>query len=267
MALTDYAAYKSAMPHAVVSLNKANRGTLAFRMWSRWTDAPIGGAIPGAAAALNSATLGALNRNSLLSGMATWLKSITYGRAGASSVFLYDRLAHQGGLSGTVTGVVTTNLPTAALTRYTSGVGVMPFFETYGLLGTTATTLTVSYTNSAGTAGRTSPALTVGGTSDRGIGVFIPIPLQIGDIGVRSIESVTLAASTGTAGSWGVTLLKPLHSIAVWDEAHQFKYDNIRDLGGMFESIQADCCLAHAVGTNTVDTFTNSGYIELLKQV
>lgn len=73
-----------------------------------------------------------------------------------------------------------------------------------GLLVTTATTnaavinnITLQYTNSDGVAGRTGtmsyPATAV-------IGTFVPFQLQAGDVGVRSIQSITLG-TTLTAGA------------------------------------------------------------------
>jgi hypothetical protein len=122
---------------------------------------------------------------------------------------LYDRLSHQSGLDGTVTTPQTTNLPTAALTRYTSGDGVVIMVSIYLGVGATPTTITASYTNQAGTSGRTTEAGVLGGPSFAGPGATI-LGLQAGDTGVRSVESVTLAGSTGSAGNFGVTLMKPL---------------------------------------------------------
>lgn len=152
-----------------------------------------------------------------------------------STIVVIDRLSHQAGLSGTVTTPQTTNLPTAALTRYTDGVGVMAGLSIYSWIGSTATTFTVSYTNQAGTSGRTSTAHAIGGSSKQADSSFVPIPLQQGDTGVRSVESVTLAGTTGGAGNFGVVLFKPLAVIAV-DAAQQFTSDIIT--GGLLGGLQ-----------------------------
>lgn len=125
-----------------------------------------------------------------------------------------DRLSHQGGLSGNVSGNQTTNLPTAALTRYTSGEGVMLGLSLGANVGTTATTITASYTNSAGTTGRTTQAIPFGGTGNREGGRLMIMPLQDGDTGVRSVESVNLIAATGAVGNFGVVLFKPVFAAA-----------------------------------------------------
>ena len=126
-----------------------------------------------------------------------------------------DRLSHQGGLNATATGEQTTNLPTAPLPRFTDGKGVMIAIEIYTQIGTTARTITVSYTNELGVSGRTSPAVQFGGSGYREAGrIFIP-SLQSGDIGVKSVESITISDSTGTAGNFGITLFKPLFLIPI----------------------------------------------------
>jgi len=129
---------------------------------------------------------------------------------GGVAAMLVDILNMSGGLDGTVTTAQTTNLPTAALTRYTSGVGVHAALIVHAIVGTSATTFTVNYTNQAGTAGRVSPASQIGATGFRELGTLLRIPLADGDTGIRSIQSVTLAGTTSTAGNFGVVLYRPL---------------------------------------------------------
>lgn len=130
------------------------------------------------------------------------------GNAARSVIWLADFLVHSGGMSGTVTTEQTTGLPTASLPRYTNGNDVMAAIIVHSALGSTATTATLNYTNQSGTAGRTSqPIVVPASTNARGILVFC---LQDGDTGVRSVEGLTLAGSTGTAGNFGVLLFKPI---------------------------------------------------------
>ncbi|MGA1350948.1 MAG: hypothetical protein ACO31B_07405 [Burkholderiaceae bacterium] len=81
----------------------------------------------------------------------------------------------------------------------------------YTAVGSTATTITATYTNQAGTGSRVTPTVVFGGTGFREVDRLFLLPLQEGDTGVRSVESVTIAASTGTAGNFGVTLFRPLY--------------------------------------------------------
>lgn len=220
MAIADLTSYKARLlaPDQIVSWTKtgmtlasAGRGT-----WSTWTQSPNTGSAPTTAAVPDRTTTGALvDVNSFFNGGAGNLRIlrqiIATSQNALGFLILYDRLSHQGGLSGIVTGAQTTNLPTAALTRYTTGDGVWACLEIYTALGTTtATTATISYTNQAGTSGQTSQPVATGATGSVEAHRLLPMNLAQGDTGVRAVASVTLAASTGTAGNFGVTLIKPL---------------------------------------------------------
>jgi hypothetical protein len=215
MALADYQALKDAIERGKQYFFTKNSQTCtSTKLTSLWLTTPDAGAIPSTPAVCNADTVGALFSEPRLTSLS---KSYHLAQAEAgcfttsnSSLWLIDRLCHQGGLSGTATATQTTNLPTAALTRYTDGVGVMAAIEIYAAIGTLAQTATVSYTNQAGVAGRTSKPVVIGAASDNALGRFIPIPLQDDDIGVRSVESVTPSSSTATAGNYGITLFKPL---------------------------------------------------------
>lgn len=126
-----------------------------------------------------------------------------------------DRLSHQGGLNATSVSVQTTNLPTAALPRHTDGKNVILGVEIYTQIGTTTTTFTVNYTNELGVSGRTSDPVVIGGTGAREVGRFLIVSLQDNDKGVRSVQSLTFAGTTGTAGSIGIVLFKPLFIIPI----------------------------------------------------
>jgi hypothetical protein len=98
---------------------------------------------------------------------------------------------------------------TISLSRYTSGEGVYIGITIYTAVGSTATTLNVSYTNSQGTSGRTGTVV-FGGTGFNEANRMLLVPLASGDTGVLSVQSVRAQASTGTTGNFGVTLFKPL---------------------------------------------------------
>jgi len=109
---------------------------------------------------------------------------------------------------------------TYSIPRYTSGVGVQ--MMAVGVAGRTGgQSFNVTYTNSDGVAGRTTATVrqnTVGVigtilTADRalsGTASLSPfIPLQMGDIGVRSIQSVRMVSGTDV-GLFTLVLVKPL---------------------------------------------------------
>ena len=168
----------------------------------------------------------------------------TSGQAGATVVPI-DLLNVSGGLSGTVTTEQTTNLPTAALTRHTGGDGVFIGIVLYSTIGTTATTISVRYTNQAGTPNRTSTVTAFGATGFREVGRLIQIPLEAGDTGARSVEGVTVTATTGTAGNFGVCLFKPLMGFSLDSTTGTVPLDAV-STGGMIGSMAEfddDACL------------------------
>jgi hypothetical protein len=215
MAIADLDAYRAALLSQREPLTWTNgtMGTSLGRMFSSWrTAAPIGGlptneapnnttpgALPLAASSLTQSVIGA--RVSLLS---------------PGTLLLVDILSHTSGMSGNVSGGQTTNLPTAALTRHTSGVGVMAGLMIWAQIGTTAVTATVTYTNQAGTGSRTGTCL-FGSTPLRSAHQVVPFSLQAGDTGVRAVSEVSLSAGTGFIGDFGVVLFKPLYAVLATD--------------------------------------------------
>jgi hypothetical protein len=231
------------------------------RFSSGWLIAPLAGAAPTTAAAPTRATTGAhpfdawTNSGSLTTFCIGGNLASNVASSGSGGMFLLmDRLSHQGGLSGTTTGAQTTNLPTAALTRFTSGEGVWLGLEIYTAIGATATTVTASYTNSAGTSGKTTQAVTFGGSGFQNPGRIVFLPLADGDTGVRAVASVTLAASTTTAGAFGVTLLKPIAAFALAPTQEQFDPFIAGNMVGL-APIPNDACL-QMVGTMASNTST-----------
>jgi len=222
-----------------ISPTKINLSGIAGRLSSLWVTTPDAGVAPTTAVIPTSATAGALP----LPSTAAIKRLVKFEHSGAfGMLYLADRLSHQGGLSGIVTTAQTTNLPTAALTRYTGGDGVWIGLEIYTLVGTTATTVTASYTNQAGTPGRTTVAVVLGGTGFREVGRVVQLPLQSGDTGVRSVESVTVLASTLTAGNFGVTLFRPLMMLPMFVGV-PVSPDMLRSGGCQMPPVGQDACL------------------------
>lgn len=272
MSITTYSEYKTKVETAQpLPFTIGNLGVGITFIGSAWTIAPLSGAAPTTAAALNMSTTGAMFASNLQNSYTndrfigkTELNQLS-GNTGF--VMLIDRLSHQGGLSGTVTTPQTTNLPTAALTRYTSGVGVFAALEIYGAIGATPATATISYTNQAGTSGRTSKPVLFGGSGPNAIKAMATIPLQDGDTGVRSVESVTLSGSTGTAGNFGITLYKPLLMIPVLGNFTERQTIHDAVLGGamVMPLIEDNCCLNFIGRTNNVVANVITGDISFVE--
>jgi hypothetical protein len=249
MPLADFQAYQAALQRVSAA---DFQQSLATGSAARLTDLAVtflpAPAVPTASVALGRDSDRAINGPTQRAG--TGRMAILGGRispAGASGValMLVDVLNISGGLNGTLATAQTTGLPTAALTRYTSGEGVQAALVIHSVLGTTAVTATCSYTNQAGVAGRITPAFAIDSGS-RQTGCLRPLPLQGGDTGIRSVESVTLSASTGTAGNFGVVLFKPLAMMFANDVEGANVIDCVSTgrMVGQFADYENDACLS-----------------------
>lgn len=197
--------------------NGASASGIARGLMSLWRQSSCcgEGSVPnsGTAQTPDNTTDGSVKQTNAPTGMQKWLTSF-----GASSIWwtnslssgtliLYDRLLHNAGMSGTNTGSQTVG---GTITRNTGGIGNAIWAEIYTTIGTTPATLSVSYTNQAGTSGRTATA-TVGVSGVSNLAqIIVRVPLQAGDYGVQAVANATLSGSTGTAGSFGITVARPL---------------------------------------------------------
>jgi hypothetical protein len=183
------------------------------RAASLWTydGTPASGAVPTVGAIPDRSTTGALPFLVATGGRDTHLIGKTLTPLVAGTYLLYDRLFHIGGLSGTSTSAqsVQGSPASPALTRNTGGAGNIAWYEIYTLIGATGTTLTMNYTNQAGTSGQTS-TINIGATNFREVTRVQRIPLAAGDTGIRAINTVQNTATTGTVGNFGITIAQPL---------------------------------------------------------
>lgn len=245
MTINSYNEYKTKLnsPYQTVPVQKnAVSAAAGSRYFSQWLSIPFAGVAPTTAAICDNTTAGAMGQ--LNSSSNQRIIGISTGCNLGCSYILCDRLSHQGGLDGTVTTAQTTNLPTAALTRYTNGVGVMAAVEVYTAAGASAVTMTASYTNQAGTSGQTTIATDFGTSAYSSLSRFNILPYQEGDSGVKSVESLTLSATTGTAGNFGITLFKPLLILGNYSQGtYSYHQDALLNFSGYMPIIQNGACL------------------------
>lgn len=132
----------------------------------------------------------------------------------AGVLLLCDRLWHNGGYTITSTSAQNSTTPTwpaRDANGATDGLGVLVACEISAAVGAGTPTITVSYTNSAGTSSRTGTNIQSTNAS-AAIGATYFIGLQAGDYGVRSIQSVTLSA-TWTSGTMNMVAFRPLAAL------------------------------------------------------
>lgn len=136
--------------------------------------------------------------------------------AQAGMLLLCDRLWHNSGISVTTTTAQTVNSvawPARDDNGATSGVGVHIGLEVVTATGAGAATPSISYTNSGGTSGKTSTTVDTYVASSA-IGSFYRLGEATGDVGVQSIQSVTLGTSM-TSGSVALVAYRVLATLEI----------------------------------------------------
>lgn len=203
-------------------IDKANiANALAGAYFSLWraTGQPGQGAIPTAAATCNNALTGAMNfaqQTAPATSYGAWSNAVCSNNA--VTIEVHDRLMHMGGLVGNVTTAQTVNLNLNGVTADNmverkgdaNFSDVQWWAEWYTDTGATASNATVAVTYNDGTTGSLT-TFAAGGTvrAGRMIPLNNLIPAAAAGKFIRSIDTVTLSASTGTAGSFGFTATRP----------------------------------------------------------
>jgi hypothetical protein len=169
-----------------------------------------------AGVALTNATAGAIPLVNPAGGLETRLARFLANATQPGMLILADRLWHNGGFTITATTAQTVNSatwPARDIAGTTNGDGVVLGLEISAAAGAAAPSITVSYTNQAGTSGRTGTNSFPTANSPTA-GAFYPIGLQSGDSGVRSVQSLTLSASW-VSGTMNLVAYRPLAAIPV----------------------------------------------------
>lgn len=196
-------------------LDKASlANTAAGQTFSLWTSAgqPGAGSAPGTTPIVpTNSTTGTLNFTNQTAPATSYLawKWVAFSNT-TSSVELHDRLATVSGASGTVTTAQTTG---CAIDLTTTDPGadrrgasdysdVMWWIEVYTAMGSTSVNATVNVTYNDATTGNLT-AITLGATPRQGR-MYPLISASAGKF-IRGVNSVTLSATTGTAGNFGIT--------------------------------------------------------------
>lgn len=200
--------------------NKAGSSTLvAGRAWSSIYAAGIPGPAvapsPGVAGAALTSYSGQIPFPAAVGGETIHLAKFQgLSSAQSGSILLCDRLWHNSGLSVTLTTSQTVNsvaFPARDDNESTNGEGVLVALEISAATGVGTPTLTLGYTNQAGTASRTANNI-ISVTASGVIGTTYIFGLQAGDTGVRSIQTYQSSA-TMTSGTIHLVAFRILEQI------------------------------------------------------
>lgn len=229
-----------------------------FSLWTA-TGVPGAGAAPSAAVAPTSATTGAMgfaNQTLPVTGYLGWL-ALQFGNS-ASNLAIHDRLAHMGGLSGIVTtaqgalSLVTTD-PGAARRGAANYSNVQWWLEVYTAMGATGVNATVAVTYNDDSSGNLT-AVALGATPRQGR--LYPLVSAVAGKFIKAVTGVTLSATTGTAGNFGITATRSLTSVSAPLLNKTETYDWAQ-LG--LPNIPNDACLAMLMLCGTTSTGTVRG--------
>lgn len=233
--------------HTVAGVAQAPSQNREYSQWLYDGQTATGATPPTSAAAPDATTDGGLKQANPGGGRQKWMTGFgCWFSSSPAQLIIYDRLLHISGLSGTVTTAQTVG---GSLTRYTGSAawGNQAWVEIYSPIGGTATTVTMTYTNELGVSGQVSPSTAIGGASFQEQSRIFPIPLAAGDLGVQAVQDCTLAATTGTAGNFGITILRPLATFNLMDigvGGHMTYLEQIVE-------VLTDACLAFIVTTHS----------------
>lgn len=262
MTITTLDGLIAAMPGQLFGFSKAaatSKGAGNYHSLWKVAGNPSAGATPatGSGAVPTSATTGALKFTNPTGGALSYLNRFVGFGTNPVTLTIYDRLVATSGLSGTSTSEQTIN--STALTRATTGAGVQAWIEWYTATGVSAPSFTFKYTNDAGTTGQVTAAQAI--AFSPAAGTMQRINLN-GSDGIRVAESITLAGSTGTAGDFGITLLKPILTMPL----------AIANLGAAYDVFQTgmaqaedNACLAFMVFTTLTSTGAVNGELTLIQ--
>lgn len=194
----------------------ASQTANSFASLWRATGQPGQGAIPAAAAVCNNTLLGAIQFTQQTSPATSYITILENLSSNATQTLeIHDRLMHMGGLNGTLTTAQTVNLDISANlatdnldarkgdSNYSD---VQWWLEWYAATGATVVNATVAVTYNDGTTGNlTAQSLAATRPASHMIPLNGLIPAAASGKYIRDVDTVTLSATTGTAGSFGVT--------------------------------------------------------------
>ena len=267
------AADTAAAPVATLTTEFA-KGTLPnsaigsdMSLWKA-TGYPLIGVTPTAAAVCSVATVGALPLPSRTGGQVRRLRSLAIRGATASqTLYVADRLAHMGGLSGIVATAQTINidlLTLAGTNNIAARMGaanyseVQWFLEWYAATGATIVTPVVAVTYDDGSTGNAN--VWVLGAAALPASVAISRRYQIlpavAGRQIRGLVSVT-HPTTGTAGNYGATASRKLASIV--SSAVVYRQEERVYLVDAAPVIADEACLELSMNTTSTATGNISG--------
>jgi hypothetical protein len=189
---------------------------------------------------------------------------LTFGVTASSTQSMYmlvDILVAAGNITANVATTAQT-VSSTALTRYTSGAGVMMTYEVTTALGATPANITVNYTDQGGTSGQSTGAIAL--TASAIVGRLMPatigpfMQLAAGDFGVQAVASATIDALMG-AGVLALELYFPLTFIPGVAPSSYIERDSTNQIDGIVEIAQTSGAVLGCLGAYVFAGGANTG--------
>lgn len=234
-------------------------------LW-RSTGQPGQGSIPSTAANCNNTTTGCFGVTNQTAPLTGYIGYFEFASSNAAMTLeLHDRLIHMGGLSGTATTAQTVGIDFNGVTadNMANRIGdanysdIQWWLEWYTATGSSAVTITCAVTYSDGSTGNlTAISLAATRPASHMIAINGYIPAAKSGLAIRGISTVTLSATTGTVGSFGVTATRKRCSVFAPIANANFSA-NWADLP--ISKIPSSSCVFPIVLTSTTSTGTARG--------
>ena len=234
-------------------------------LW-RATGQPGQGAIPAAAAVCDNTSVGAMNFTQQVRPATSYgsYMEVSTGN-NAMTVEIHDRIAHMGGLNGTLTTAQTVGIDLLTMqgtSNLVNRIGAANYsdvnwwLEWYTATGGTAVTCTLAVTYNDGTTATIPVSLAAMRPASLSLPINGLIPAAQSGKYIRAITTATLSATTGTAGSFGVTASRVRMTLSAPIANMKFTA-NWADLG--FPEIANSSCLYPMALTSTTSSGTVRG--------
>lgn len=275
MAITTYDGLVSALgnstQYCIAKASIGTQGAGGFTSLWRATGQPTQGGIPTVTGqSCISSLTGSTGILSVATSLTGYLGGLSINGSVAHHFYVYDRLMHLGGLSGTASGsTALADCSVTALSYYIDGSrgiatdcsNVEWWLDIYADIGTTARVITFTYTGPANS-GQTC-TLSYGGASplNQDSRSFRILPATEGSV-ICSIQSFNPAASTGTAGSWGITARRNITMVSMGQPYIGATYDFA---GVGMPKVYHDSCLEFIVLSSTTSSGVIDGYINIIR--
>jgi hypothetical protein len=172
-------------------------------------DGGAGSGTPGAGGTALDLADGSLAKWADVSALTRHLTTMELIGSADATYMLYDRLVSVSAVAVNSTG--NKNVGSAALPRYTNGIGVECWLEVTTVVSTTAPIVSMnSYTDTDDNTGQAGATITFPATNTAVNTMVGPMPLATGDVGVKAIATINVATASAGSAAVNVVLLKPL---------------------------------------------------------